>query len=491
VSARITVRERISPDITASLFANYRSAADAVMELIDNSIDSRLPKSPLVVDIVLHPTSIIVETLGGSGMGLRDLERRYLQWGGSAKRGRHLLGQYGQGGKAAIGHLGSRFTVEASRPGDARAWRFTDEDYRDRSRLKTYEVDDVPKRVAPEIGYVRIRIDAVDKRVDARRLRQRLGDVYRPLLESGSLEIRLDRRPVVPEPIVALERKPFSINAGGGRSRGWVGISDPAAPMHGWVPGLRCYKLGRLVAEGEFFGHPGPGIASGMVRLMGEIDVSQVPLTMNKSDFERDTRSWIEVEERMHRLLRPLVRRLASETEARPPESAVRVAERVRRLLAQALRLTAASDAFVGFAPAPAGSGNGQERLPLTGGTLEAPKTAVPKVPRAATAGDHVRRGFGLVVVRPLDPSLRSATLLEDGTRVVVINSRHPLFVERRGDIWYQLETAAREVCRLAEPANVTDYERRVNDLVLAALALRGRRRPPSRAASPGRRRGL
>jgi hypothetical protein len=34
-SAKITVRERIAPEITASLFANYRSSADAVMELVD------------------------------------------------------------------------------------------------------------------------------------------------------------------------------------------------------------------------------------------------------------------------------------------------------------------------------------------------------------------------------------------------------------------------------------------------------------------------
>jgi hypothetical protein len=39
---RVTVRERIDPAITASLFANYRSSADAVMELVDNSIDSRI-----------------------------------------------------------------------------------------------------------------------------------------------------------------------------------------------------------------------------------------------------------------------------------------------------------------------------------------------------------------------------------------------------------------------------------------------------------------
>jgi hypothetical protein len=70
-------------------------------------------------------------------MGPVELEHNYLRWGGSSKRGRKVLGQYGQGGKAAIGHLGASFTVEASRPGDDTAWRFADPDYRDRSKLKT------------------------------------------------------------------------------------------------------------------------------------------------------------------------------------------------------------------------------------------------------------------------------------------------------------------------------------------------------------------
>ena len=172
-SAKITVRERIAPEITASLFSNYRSSADAVMELIDNAVDSRLPKTQLEVEITVHPQSLVVTAAGGEGMGVREIERNYLRWGGSPKRGRQLLGQYGQGGKAAIGHLGKRFTVEASRPGDQVAWRFTDEDYRDRSRLKTYELTETPKRTPLEVGYVRVRIDGIDKRIDVRRLLKR------------------------------------------------------------------------------------------------------------------------------------------------------------------------------------------------------------------------------------------------------------------------------------------------------------------------------
>src|SRR5438445_11087005 len=152
MAQRVTVRERIDPAITASLFANYRSSADAVMELVDNAIDSRLAGKPPEVFIQVHPSHFVIETRGGEGMGPAELERNYLRWGGSPQRGRKLLGQYGQGGKAAIGHLGRSFAVEASRPGDAEAWRFEDGDYRDRSRLKTYELKVVPKRTRSRLA---------------------------------------------------------------------------------------------------------------------------------------------------------------------------------------------------------------------------------------------------------------------------------------------------------------------------------------------------
>ncbi len=52
-----TVRERIDPRLTASLFANYRSATDALLELVDNAIDSRL-----------RPGSLVLTAVGGLGM---------------------------------------------------------------------------------------------------------------------------------------------------------------------------------------------------------------------------------------------------------------------------------------------------------------------------------------------------------------------------------------------------------------------------------------
>ena len=224
-----------------------------------------------------------------------------------------------------------------------------------------------------------------------------------------------------------------------------------------------------------------------MVRLMGEVDVPNVALTMNKTDFDRDGQAWVAVEARMHKLLASWVRRLAREVEVPPPSSAIKVAEQVRRLLSQALRMSDRQDLFAGFAPArPSAKQRDVPQLPLLESPpTEAPdhelRTASPLPPE--TPLEARRRGFGIIAIRPMDPRVRSMTVLEEGVRTVVINSRYPLFLERRGDVWYQLETAAREICKAAEATSVAEYEKRVNDIVLTALQLRAsrRRRPAGR----------
>jgi hypothetical protein len=225
-----------------------------------------------------------------------------------------------------------------------------------------------------------------------------------------------------------------------------------------------------------------------MVRLMGEVDVPNVTLTMNKTDFDRDSQAWVAVEARMHKLLASWVRRLERDGEVPPPPSAVKIAEQVRRLLSQALRLSDRQDLFAGFAMArPSTKPREAPELPLEGVVLETsnhePKASIPSPSNPDTPPEARKRGFGIIAVRPLDPRVRSMTVLEDGMRTVVINSRYPLFIERRGDVWYQLETAAREICKAAEAASVAEYEKRVNDIVLTALQLRAsrRRRPAGR----------
>jgi hypothetical protein len=523
VTVRV-VRERIDPRLTAALFANYRTPVDALLELLDNAVDSRVAGRPLEVDLALRPGSITLTVVGGTGMGPRELEREYLRWGGSTKRAGERIGRFGQGGKAAIGHLGARFAIAASPAGDPRAYGFVDEAYRDRSRLRSYELHERAKPVAQELGYVRIEVGDVDRKLDARRVRARVGDVYRPLLGSGELVVRIDRASVTPAEWPIEEHHDFSVRAGGRLVRGWHGLlPDPPTPA--LEAGVRLYHLGRLVGAPEWFGHPGPAVHPALNRLIGEIELPHVPVTLNKSDVERGSPEWLAVEERLHRLLAPVVRRLTREEAVAASPQALRTADQVRRILARALRLLESGKLFeseVGTGP---GSGD-REQLTLesyaagaegaagqdaadgdglgedagaaeepdasddagASGTADAPAALTPPPVRSGGPGRGGRAGIGEVVIRSLDPRLRSAMVVEDGVRRVVINSRYPLYEVRKGDLWYQLETALREVCVTIPEATVPEFERRVNELMIVSVGLaerrrRSRRKPKSRPA--------
>lgn len=498
VTARRVVRERIDPRLTASLFANYRSASDALLEIVDNAVDSRVEGRPLAVDIVVRPGTIAVTVVGGIGMGPAELERDYLRWGGSRKRAGDRIGRYGQGGKAAIGHLGNRFAIVASRAGDSTATGFEDDNYRDRTKLRTYELIDRPKPVGEALGYVRLEIGEVDRPLDVRRLPARLAQTYRPLIESGGLALTVNRIAVTTTDWLLAERREFSVRAGGRLVSGWFGLLPDPAPAS-TEPGVRIYHLGRLIGSPDWFGHPGPAMHPALNRLVGEVELPHVQVTMNKADLDRDSPEWVAVEERLHRQLAPIVRRLMREEGSVVQPGALRTADQVRRILARALRLLESGQLFVSEPGTSAGSdADGQLTLaaavPADPGPAGEPaddadavagagadpshSPAEPRVPDPKPrSGGGPGRGIGEVVVRALDPRLRSAMVIEDGVRRVVINSRYPLYEVRKGDLWYQLETALREVCVTLPEATVPEFERKVNELMSLSLSLAGRRR--------------
>ena len=494
------VRERIDPRLTAALFSNYRTPVDAVLELVDNAVDSRVAGRVLEVDLAVRMGTVVLTAVGGTGMGPKELEREYLRWGASRKRAGDSIGRYGQGGKAAIGHLGARFEILASRAGDAGAHGFADEEYRDRSHLRTYELHDRPKPVAAELGYVRIEVGGVDRKVDARRLRARLGESYRPLLERGDVVLRLDRAPVTPLTWTLDERHEISVRAGGRVIHGWWGLLPDPLPLSPPEAGVRLYHLGRLVGSPEWFGHPGPAQHPALNRLVGEIELPNVPVTMNKADVDRGSDVWADAEARLNRLLAPAIRRLMRDLEVAPSANALRTADQVRRILARALRLLESGKLFESELGVGGEGPGGQLTLdsparPVrrdadetaaddadAAGDEDGPAPVTPPAPRRGGSGPGNRSGVGEVVIRSLDPRLRSAMVVEDGARRVVINSRYPLYEVRKGDLWYQLETALREVCVTIPEATVPEFERKVNELMLVSLSLAARRkRRPAR----------
>ena len=114
-SRKLEFREQFSPRLISALYKNFKDANSAILELIDNAIDDRIPGKLFVITVEVHGNKITIINKGGKGMGPRELEVFFI-WGQSKKRGK--LGRYGQGGKAAMGYLGKSWKISTTKAGD-------------------------------------------------------------------------------------------------------------------------------------------------------------------------------------------------------------------------------------------------------------------------------------------------------------------------------------------------------------------------------------
>ncbi|MEZ4596514.1 MAG: hypothetical protein R3C32_06520 [Chloroflexota bacterium] len=139
--------------------------------------------------------------MGGTGMDARRLERDYLRWGASPKRAGNRIGRATarwQERPSSISATGSGCVASAQ--GESVAHAFADDDYRDRSRLRSYRPIRSPSPWGPTWAMSTLVIGEVDRRLEPARVRARLAEVCRPLLVGGAVAMTVDRAPVTPAP---------------------------------------------------------------------------------------------------------------------------------------------------------------------------------------------------------------------------------------------------------------------------------------------------
>jgi hypothetical protein len=519
------VEERISPRILTNLMQNFRNAAEAVFEIVDNSVDAAdLEGRRLRVEIEWTPERIVVTDRGGRGMSLDGL-RRFFRWGESEKAGAEgALGRFGQGGKAAMGYLGRAFTITCKAAGEPHGYRIADRDYRDRAAgTKRYRAERVALGDVPlDQGYVQIRLTSLNRRrIDAKALGARIADVYGELIKAGKCAIVLNGQEL--EPLhLPLDGPPTTVEValpGGRRVVGWFGRLEADVAKKGRLRGgLRLCVHGRLICDGEFFGHRGPWFKQSLNQLIGVLEMAPVHVNMNKTDFDRDSDAWAHVQARVHEALGPLVRELSgarelervSRSDWRRVRQAQRMVERalvqldldellpieergrrpgrpVRPRLDEAerdeqARYTVELDRATIPLPLraelplpaelrlpadrPLGDAPVAEERPASG---EAGPAAAGR-PRTPAAG-RARRQRVLWEPRLLTEDRRSDWEEVDGQSILLINTRFPLYREARGDVWYVVETGVFELTRRIRAGELTvdEYYDEVNRILQQA----------------------
>ena len=488
--------ESVDVRLLANLSDNFRSPYEAILELIDNALASRRKERPVRVTITGSGgvgATLKVVAKGGRGMGVGELAE-FLRWGkASSAVG---LNRYGQGGKAAIGYLGTGMRIRCIRFDEDVAYAIEDHDWllRPDGQLKRF-IPQTASSAIPGEGVVQTEIINLRRAINLRRLGREISWRYRPALLEGDLRVTVGRFPVTPSDLPADEQHRISreITAGGKTTMlvGWVGIAPSGFDGKG---GMRCSAFGRVVLQYEYFGHRTSSFKASLNSLVGEVDLSIVPVVLNKNAFDTASPEWEAVQRAVYEEMDPVVRRLLRRRDPGEPSDEERLRAMEAHDVAQrALEKIAAEAAMRGRGGQLAGrkppstrdvSEAGERQTSSAVDREREPKTPPPP----GAVGKLARKGVALDWdVHALDQRIRSARAMDNGRTEIVINSQYPLYRRRGGDLAYMIETGLLEQLKpdADDEMTVDEYHDQLGESLYLALSEIGRssagRREPSR----------
>jgi hypothetical protein len=294
------------------------TAAKALGELVDNSIDARLGGLPLLIQIELNPADkTIVVKDDAAGMS-RDTAIKAVTPAVSEKTVGQI-GQFGFGLKAACNYLARRFELVTATASDNVAYRITYDrsDFLKKREWKLpLEIIDKTFDHGTTIVLSELEISLYARLGD--KVREYIGRTFRFFLRDAGVTIEVNGVPVAPVEIPVEEKWDIDWTIKESRVRGWVGVrksigdlkdkeqsyeGDNVASGERGLNGLTLARHNRVMRYGEWVGihyHP-------TVRLLtGELHLDDFPVNVNKTDFLRDTDEWQELENRLGEFYRTI-----------------------------------------------------------------------------------------------------------------------------------------------------------------------------------------
>ena len=197
------IEEKLTRKILRPLMSQFPSLTEALLELVDNAVDAfdgRTGGQHLDIDLLVTKSSITVENIGGKGMGKNEL-REWLVWGEAHKE--DAIGEYGQGGKAAMGYIGHSWLIKTKKWDEDLLWEIKEENWDDSaSEEKHYLAKPSRYEKSKGLGYCWFEIRNLKKhRQDISRIRTELSNTYRTCLEQDKITIRLNHEKIAPFPL--------------------------------------------------------------------------------------------------------------------------------------------------------------------------------------------------------------------------------------------------------------------------------------------------
>ncbi len=329
-----TIEETFNPQLISALYKNFSSQYEALLELIDNAVDDRVGGTKLVVTINFDENSLNIQNEHGKGMTPENL-KDFFAWGVSKKDSQ--IGRYGQGGKASIGYLAKSFAIETKPKGSKDFYYLNVENWEDRSEgLKKFEIKNSPSNI--DNGFVKLELTGLKREFRQSTVMSTIERIYTPLILLEEVDFIINGIKVVPkqvefeEDVKADIKLSITFLSQKYNIKGWYGQVTSESLKDGFRKGFRIYQYGRCVADKEYFGYSDATLKWSMEKLYGELYIDfDLPLTMNKTDIDRDSPLWQAIDKKMNVEIADVVKTVRNSKT--PARKETRVIEKFKKLI--------------------------------------------------------------------------------------------------------------------------------------------------------------
>jgi hypothetical protein len=309
------------PSLMEDIGATSFTVAQAVVELVANSIDARVDDdSPMTVEVVVSPSEIAIVD-DASGMDLNTLaEAVRLGVKMDAIRGatRARKGMFGLGLKTAAASLGSYWSV-TTRPTEGNAEfvvEFDLAEYKRSSGMRKFpwavEIEERKPHANGPLGDREHGTAVIIRNLRGRNpmagpVLEALGSAYKPHLQRGDAIIVNGDAATPPEyAFIDGTRKEIDLTLGPTSEyqiTGWVALDRQTHNRGDY--GFNLYRQEQLVEAWNKDWFPAHLMTS---RIIGEANLDFVDVNFNKKGFQTQTPEWKLAVEAMKEFLKPIVR---------------------------------------------------------------------------------------------------------------------------------------------------------------------------------------
>lgn len=302
-------------DITpgTSIYANSHrrnyNLIQAVSELVDNSIDARIPGQVLKIHIDTTSGKFFIED-NGKGMDEDGIRKAMMYSSDENEKDETCLGQYGQGLKHAGLSLGKVIDISTTQAGSTGALiGFIDPKEIISRKNYAQPYTSLPNSTDIYEHGTEITITNLNKVLVTQTgtLRNRIAESYAPFIRNDEVIIKVNKRICKPEPYDLIDDRKYEFditNEKGQRIHGWFGLLKESSQVKA-LYGFNTFRNGRLITSYDkmVIQHH-----STSARVIGNIHMDFVPVTVDKRDWERSTEEFKAAIKMIEEVSKPIIK---------------------------------------------------------------------------------------------------------------------------------------------------------------------------------------